>query len=157
MLVQTLVLFAVGIAIFALFRLAIGNSDKSIDPIGQRVYQLARRQWVPFCLFGLMFFLQFWQFIQGSPWLPTIASNIGMLALSLWLISLGLKEDRGLPFLGGVLYFLLWATVRYIDLFGDFGGLLGAALMFFLCSGTLFAVSIYWSRRGGREDVGISN
>jgi hypothetical protein len=104
-----------------------------------------------------MFLLQYWQFIQGSPWLPTIASNIGMLALSLWLISLGLKEDRGLPFLAGVLYFLLWATVRYIDLFGDFGGLLGAALMFFLCSGTLFAVSIYWSRRGGRKDVRISN
>lgn len=104
-----------------------------------------------------MFLLQYWQFIQGSPWLQTIASNIGMLALSLWLISLGLKEDRGLPFLAGVLYFLLWATVRYIDLFGDFGGLLGAALMFFLCSGTLFAVSIYWSRRGGRKDVRISN
>lgn len=157
MFLQALVLFAVGIAIFVVFSLAMGYSDKSNALKDQRVYELVRRQWVPFSLFGLMFLLQYWQFIQGSPWFPTIASNIGMLALSLWLISLGLKEDRGLPFLAGVLYFLLWATVRYIDLFGDFGGLLGAALMFFLCSGTLFAVSIYWSRRGGRKDVRISH
>ena len=77
----------------------------------------------------------------------TVLANMAVLACALWLIRLGLREDRGLPFGAGVLYFLTWAVLRYGDLFGDFGGMLGAALMFFLCGATLFGVAMYWRRR----------
>jgi hypothetical protein len=77
----------------------------------------------------------------------TILANMAMVAGALWLIRLGLRQDRGVPFAAGVIYFLTWAVHRYVDLFGDFGGMLGAALMFFLCGATLFGVAMYWRRR----------
>jgi hypothetical protein len=79
--------------------------------------------------------------------MPTILANIAMVVLALWLIQVGLREDRGRPFTAGVLYFLLWAVLRYIDLFGDLGGMLGASAMFFLCGATLFGVATYWRKR----------
>ena len=82
--------------------------------------------------------------------LPTVLVNVAMLAGAFWLMQVGLREDRGRPFGAGVLYFLLWAVLRYVDLFGDFGGMLGAALMFFLCGGALFGVARYWQ---GRREV----
>ena len=74
-------------------------------------------------------------------------ANLALVAVSIWLMQVGLREDRGLPFSAGVLLFLLWAVLRYIDLFGDFGGMLGASLMFFLCGAALFAIGQYWRRR----------
>ena len=71
--------------------------------------------------------------------MPTIAANIAMVAVALWLIRFGLTEDRSRPFGAGVVYLLLWAVLRYVDLFGAFGGMLGASLMFFLCGGALSA------------------
>ena len=80
----------------------------------------------------------------------TVLVNVAMLAAAFWLMQVGLQEDRGRPFGAGVLYFLLWAVLRYVDLFGDFGGMLGAALMFFMCGGALFGVARYWQ---GRKEV----
>jgi len=74
-------------------------------------------------------------------------ANAGMLLLALWLIQLGLREDRGQPFAAGIAYFLFWTILRYADLFADFAGMPGAALMFFLCGGGLFGVAIYWRHR----------
>lgn len=82
-----------------------------------------------------------------GPAVATVLANVAMVACALWLIRLGLREDRGVAFAAGVIYFLLWAVHRYVDLFGDFGGILGASLMFFLCGATLFGVAIYWRRR----------
>ena len=82
--------------------------------------------------------------------LPTVLVNVAMLAGAFWLMQVGLREDRGRPFGAGVLYFLLWSVMRYVDLFGDFGGMLGAALMFFMCGGALFLVARYWQ---GRKEV----
>ena len=82
--------------------------------------------------------------------LPTVLVNVAMVAGAFWLMQVGLQEDRGRPFAAGVLFFLLWAVMRYVDLFGDFGGMLGAALMFFMCGGALFAVGRYWQ---GRKEV----
>jgi uncharacterized membrane protein len=82
--------------------------------------------------------------------LPTVLVNVAMVAGAFWLMQIGLREDRGRPFAAGVLYFLLWSVLRYVDLFGDFGGMLGAALMFFLCGGALFGVARYWQ---GRKEV----
>jgi hypothetical protein len=70
-----------------------------------------------------------------------------MVAGAFWLMQIGLREHRGRPFGAGVLYFLLWSVLRYVDLFGDFGGMLGAALMFFMCGGALFGVARYWQSR----------
>src|SRR5205823_5157934 len=67
------------------------------------------------------------------------------LAVAFWLMTVGLREDRGLPFTAGVLYFLLWAMLRYIDLFG--GNMLGAACMFFLCALVIASVALFWHRR----------
>jgi uncharacterized membrane protein len=80
----------------------------------------------------------------------TVLVNVAMVAGAFWLMQVGLQEDRGRPFGAGVLYFLLWAVLRYVDLFGDFGGMLGAALMFFMCGGALYAVGRYWQ---GRKEV----
>jgi uncharacterized membrane protein len=82
--------------------------------------------------------------------LPTVLVNIAMVAGAFWLMQIGLREDRGRPFGAGVLYFLLWSVLRYVDLFGDFGGMLGAAMMFFMCGGALFGVARYWQ---GRKEV----
>lgn len=82
--------------------------------------------------------------------LPTVLANGAMLAGAFWLMQVGLQEDRGRPFGAGVLYFLLWSVLRYVDLFGDFGGMLGAAMMFFACGGALFGVARYWQ---GRKEV----
>jgi hypothetical protein len=82
--------------------------------------------------------------------LPTILVNVAMVAGAFWLMQVGLREDRGRPFSAGVLYFLLWSVMRYVDLFGDFGGMLGAAMMFFICGGALFGVARYWQ---GRKEV----
>ena len=87
---------------------------------------------------------------DAAAMLPTVLVNLAMVAGAFWLMQLGLQEDRGRPFGAGVLYFLLWAVLRYVDLFGDFGGMLGAALMFFMCGGALFAVARYWQ---GRKEV----
>jgi hypothetical protein len=78
---------------------------------------------------------------------PTLLANAAMLVFALWLMQVGLREDRGQPFAAGVLYFLLWAVLRYVDLFGDMGGMLGAAVMFFLCGASLFGVALYWRQR----------
>jgi predicted membrane protein DUF2157 len=82
--------------------------------------------------------------------LPTVLVNVAMVAGAFWLMQLGLQEDRGRPFGAGVLYFLLWAVLRYVDLFGDFGGMLGAALMFLTCGAALYGVARYWQ---GRKEV----
>ncbi len=115
---------------------------------------LIRRQWLPFALVVLMVLLGLWE-VLVRPWgaveltatVPAILANIAMIGCGLWLIAVGLREDRGRPFAAGVLYFLLWAELRNADLFGDFGGMLGAALMFFLCGATLFGVAWYWRQR----------
>ena len=70
-----------------------------------------------------------------------------IIALVVWLISVGLREERGQPFAAGVLYFLLWTLIRYIDLFGELGGMLGASLMFFLCGCMLLGMGFYWRNR----------
>jgi hypothetical protein len=46
---------------------------------------------------------------------------------------------------------LIWAWIRYIDLFGELGGMLGASLMFLFSAVVLFGVSWYWR---GRKGVG---
>jgi hypothetical protein len=102
---------------------------------------------MPFALLGLFAFLALWAPTTQNALVPTILANAGMIALGFWLIRLGLAEDRGRPFVAGVGYILLWSILRYIDLFGEYGGMLGAALMFFLCGGAFLGVALFWRKR----------
>jgi hypothetical protein len=124
---------------------------------------MAYKQWLPVALVLLMIGLSFWHAVFAVPgrldeWspavlLPTVLANAAVIVLALWLMRIGLREDRGRPFAAGVIYFVTWAVVRYIDLFGGVGGMLGASLMFFVCGAGLFGVAIYWRRRKEVRDV----
>ena len=126
-----------------------------------RLYQ---RYWLPAGLVGLYGGLSLWYLLWryfGSDngtqsyltsWslpilIPFLITNIATVAMAVWLMRVGLREDRGRPFFGGVLLFLAWAIARYCDLFGGVGGMLGASLMFFLCGAGLFGLARYWSHR----------
>ena len=118
---------------------------------------IPRRQAIPLGLAALMAILPLMMAgcrtsscADAAALLPTVLVNVAMVAAAFWLMQVGLQEDRGRPFGAGVLYFLLWSVMRYVDLFGDFGGMLGAALMFFMCGGALYAVGRYWQ---GRKEV----
>jgi hypothetical protein len=115
--------------------------------IVEALRQIVAQQWLPLALLALFALLALLATTLRESWLPTIAANIGMVAVALWLIWFSLAEDRGRAFAAGVAYLLLWAVLRYIDLFGEFGGMLGASLMFFLCGGVLTAVALYWRKR----------
>jgi uncharacterized membrane-anchored protein len=143
-----LTLAAIALAIVALFRSQAG------DP-SARVREMLRAQWLPLGLAFAVAFAGVWaaghdfgSTKADTNWIPpTAAANIAMLALALWLMNVGLRDDRGRPFAFGVIYFLVWTICRYVDLFGERGGMLGAALMFFLCGAALFGLAKFWSRR----------
>jgi hypothetical protein len=154
-LVQTLAIVVLAVATIAVATIAKRKYAGEQMPLLDQVGDMVRRQWLPLGLVLFMAFLSLWSTVyraiepigQRSALLPTVLANAAMIACALWLMRIGLREDRGRPFAAGVLYFLLWALLRYFDLFGDFGGMLGAASMFFLCGATLFGVAMYWRRR----------
>ena len=147
MLVETIlsVVLALGAAVLA------GELDRRTwgKPVSLAGAMLGndRRRLVPIGLILFLTFLVYWNLFFGTPLVPTVLANLALVAVSIWLMQVGLREDRGLPFSAGVLLFLLWVVLRYIDLFGNFGGMLGASLMFFLCGAALFAIGQYWRRR----------
>jgi len=133
------------------------RSHQRISAHSTLVKQLVTRaQWPPLLMILLMAGLCIQNSLittarhaESAALLTTIGANAAMVGLALWLISVGLREDRGRPFAAGVMLFLFWSVLRYIDLFGDFGGMLGAALMFFVCGAALFGVALFWRRRKG--------
>src|SRR5262245_38473521 len=122
---------------------------------GRRIDDMRRRQWLPLLMTALMAFLSLVDLSRtGSGQrpaefvlIPTLTANAAMVALALWLITIGLREERGMPFAAGVLYFLFWIVIRYIDLFGEMGGMLGASLLFFICGCVLLGVVVFWRNR----------
>jgi uncharacterized membrane protein len=111
------------------------------------VRHIVARQWLPLALLAVFALLGVLAATEIEPWVPTVAANIAMVVVALWLIRFGLTEDRGRAFAAGVFYLLLWTIIRYVDLFGTLGGMLGASLMFFLCGGVLTGVALYWRKR----------
>jgi predicted membrane protein DUF2157 len=135
-------------ALLALASLAVGMS---------RDRKIPERQRVPLGIALLMVLLPLIATGSAAPGgagngalLSTVLVNLAMLGGAFWLMQVGLREERGRPFSAGVLYFLLWAVLRYVDLFGGVGGMVGAAMMFFGCGAVLFAVARYWQ---GRKEV----
>ncbi len=126
-----------------------------LRPLGQqtgqppwaRLQELFRRQWIPLALVLAFAAMAVLGYLPDGGLLATIIANAAMIGFALWLMHLGLREERGPLFAAGVLYFLAWTIFRYIDLFGEYGGMLGAALMFFLCGAALWAVATFWGKR----------
>lgn len=103
-------------------------------------------RWFPLAMLALFVVLGFWNAVVAEPITSTVAANVAMASLAIWLTIVGAREDRGRPFAAGVAYFLLWSIARYIDLFSGFGGMPGAALMFLACGAALVGASLLWRR-----------
>lgn len=144
-----LILFGVVIAALVAFTFLLRPLGAGGDarPFA-RLQELLKRQWIPFAFVAAMAALATIGVTPGfSPLLPTVIANVAMLGFAIWIMQLGLREERGRLFTAGVLYFLLWTILRYADLFGQYGGMLGAALMFFLCGAALWGLASVWGKR----------
>ena len=73
------------------------------------------------------------------------AVNVLIVWMAVGLIWNGLTRNRGIWFWGGVMFFLIWAVIRYFDLFSDFGGMLGTAAIFMFCGLFLFGIVYLWT------------
>ena len=148
------IIVALAVAVLALAALLKRKYAQDPAPISDQMLAVVRRGWLPVGVILAMAVLPMANSLLDSctssdlpAVLTTILANVAMIVLAVWLMRVGLREDRGSAFAAGVLYFLLWTILRYADLFADFGGMLGASLMFFLCGAGLFAVALYWRRR----------
>lgn len=137
--VPSLIVLLLGIAVLGWVHRASTSSEAVAD--------LAWRRGLPLAILLLLTLLPPWLSASTAPVLPTVVANALMLLLAFAWMRIGLREERGLPFAAGVLFFLFWSVLRYADLFGDVGGMLGASLMFFLCGAVLFGVAHFWRRR----------
>ena len=149
--IAILVLLAVTLALTGLFKPEPAGSARGP---GERLLDVLRAQWLPAGLALAMAFMGLWSAARlnsGSgahDWVvPLIVANVATIALALWLMRVGIRDDRGLPFAFGVFCFVLWAVCCYCHLFGDFGGILGAALMFAICGSALLGLGMYWRKR----------
>lgn len=133
---------------------------------------MLRRHWMPLsmmlfvagtCLWHSMYELPapcYYNY-NYAPWLdrsftitliPALTANALILVFSIWMIRVGLREENGRIFAGGVILTLAVAVMRYIDLFEKAGGMIGAALMFFLCGTVLFGVARFWQTRKSQRN-----
>jgi uncharacterized membrane protein len=153
--VNLILFLVVGASLAAFSYLLRPLGDASGKNPFARLYEVLRRQWFPFGLVLVMAALSVLTAIApGASLLATILANVAMIAFAIWLMRVGLREERGPLFAAGVIYFLIWSVCRYIDLFGDAGGMLGAALMFFLCGAALFGLAMFWGKRKERRHAG---
>lgn len=141
----------------ALKRGGVGKPGSGDGPDDVRV--LMRREAMPLGVVAAMFSLALLNAtLPELALVPTVVANAAMVALAFWLIRVGLRDDRARPFAAGTAYFLLWTVLRYADLFGNLGGMIGAALMFFLCGFALYGVALYWRRRNpGLNRSGVAH
>src|SRR5262249_15657368 len=110
---------------------------KRASPTAEQASELIHRQAFPARLAACLAVLAFWRLVMADTTtatvVPTVLANLAMLGLAIYLMRVGVREERVRPFGAGILYFLIWAFARYIDLFSGAGGMLGAAALFFLC------------------------
>mgnify|MGYP000887699140 FL=1 len=142
-----LAILAVLAATFTLFRSPTAQQTAA-GPLA-RLGDLLRRQAVPVAVTLLATCMALWDAatLGQSPLLPTVLGNLAMFGLAIWLMHTGVRDEHGFVFAAGVGYLLLWAVCRYVDLFADFGGMLGGALMFFLCGVLMLVLARVWRNR----------
>ncbi|MSU78935.1 MAG: DUF2157 domain-containing protein [Gemmataceae bacterium] len=161
-LIQTFLITLLAVIALAAAFVVQRRRDEMNNAYARLIYGFVVRQWLPVSMVALMFLMPIWYaLLQGNRrgvvepmfigavdpmivLLPTILANIAMLALAFWLLLVGLREERAFPFTGAVLYFLLWALQRYIDLFSHAGGMLGASCMFFVTGAVIFGAAMFW-------------
>lgn len=144
-----------GLLLFLLTKRGTPNAERSNDLL----YRLAFPVGLALCL-ALM---SYWSVVSTDAkanLIPTVLANLAMLGLSIHLIRIGVREERLRPFGAGILYFLIWANVRYFDLFSGAGGMLLAAGFFFLCGIGLVVLTLFWRRtqamRWERESLALA-
>ena len=144
---QPLVIVVLAAGMVALAIAARRRLDPKAPPIplADELREFARRQWLPVGVIVGMAGLAVWRLLTvgGESLLPTIAANVAMVVLALSAYP-DRPPRRPRPALHGrrALLPALDDPPLQFDLFGDFGGMLGAALMFFLSAGgTLFGVA----------------
>lgn len=144
--VLSFALLAAAIALAALLR----PLEPRARPF-ERLLALARDQWLPVSMAVGLSLMALWDIsaygFSGANLAATAVANVAMVMLAFWRMHFGLRHDRGRDFALGVAYFLLWMVLRYADLFGQYGGFLGAALVFFLCGLALAGVAWFWGQR----------
>ena len=96
--------------------------------------------------FSLMPAISFY-FGSESSFAMVLIANILMLIYPAVMMDEGLKTNSSPKFFLGVSTFLLWTIIRYFDLFGNVGGMLGASLLFFLSSLALIGLAFFWRQR----------
>ncbi len=160
-LVQASLILVFGLGLIALLN-QWGSPHPNDSPDFFKRY--IQRFWLPSSLIVMFAALSLWNLFSGfdrsearlgsslGNWtfavlIPCVAVNVATVTMAIWLMRVGLREDRGRPFGGGVMLFLTWAVVRYVDLFGAVGGMIGAALMFSMCGVGLFSLARFWSQR----------
>lgn len=155
-----IVLFSAGVIALAAVGKARLLPSRDRTPAADQMMMILRQQWLPAGLLLMMAVLPMTNTLLGANGmttfaavLPTVLANVAMIFVAFWLMHVGLRDERPIPFAAGVAYFLLWTVLRYVDLFGDVGGTLGAAGMFFLCGAALFGVAMYWRKRKEVRDV----
>jgi uncharacterized membrane-anchored protein len=89
--------------------------------------------------------------------IPLVFGNLAILGLAILLIRVGMQEERVQPFAGGILCFLIWTLVRYLDFFDASWGMLGAAGIFALTGVGLLLVARFWVRSRAKPPIPVEN
>ena len=145
--IANMILLAISAGLLFIFR-GVGAFDLKGDA---SELDSVRRRWFAIILVGSLMLMSIWSLTISNGTvassLPIIVANLVTLGMALYLVKVGEQEERTRPFGVGVFLFLMWALTRYIDLFGEAGGMLGVAVVFALCGGGLVVVGNFWSRR----------
>ena len=132
------------------FRLLLTKTDINILAWVTSIFVL----WMGSYCLSLMFGgIGHWRWnMLNDPWAlgGMFAVNLLIVWLAIGLIWNGLKRERGGWFWFGVVFFMLWAVIRYVDLFSDVGGMLGAAAIFLFCGLFMFGIVYVWATRRTR-------
>jgi len=134
--------FLVGIIILLIFSIS-ALSKRNFNSIYSKEMVLA------FAILTQLSLAPAISFFFGSYFAFTMVliTNGLMLGYAAVMMDDGLKSKSSPRFFLGVGSFLLWTIVRYFDLFGNSGGMLGASLLFFLSSITLIGLAFFWGKR----------
>jgi len=116
-----------------------------------RLRELAQRHWAPLAVSLGSVAMAFWWLIlpEELPLPPTLLGNALLVLLAVWLLMVGLREERGGLFAWGVCCLLVWAISRMVDVvdYSSEIAVFGAAALLLVCGGALFGLALLWRHR----------